>query len=147
MRFNSSSTLNLKSAGSNRPPRKTTIRHHAGRMIAIAAKIGVAYLAMGTSTVAMLYDELGDPLGRAAVLLGDLRQLEAEGYHLADGDRTGPPTAPALALELREAADRLAGEHQQLAEAVALHQSIQARRSCDPLACFPSPMRTSLFSR
>jgi hypothetical protein len=126
----------MSDAGVNSPlseerHRETRLRDYARGMAGIGVMIHDLRLAIGRCGEDELYDDLWDPLGRAARLVGDLEEIAAGGRRLAEGDRAGSPTDPSLARALLEGADRLSRELPMLTEILAHHQSIRARRSSD----------------
>jgi hypothetical protein len=120
--------VKMTSTGPGRRREADRLLEYARRMTAIGVMIDDLCVAIDDSGHAELYDDPQDPLGRAACLVDGLRTVVAEAHRFAEGERQATPPDLALALELREGADRLSGEIPKLIATLDHHLPIQARR-------------------
>jgi hypothetical protein len=131
MSLDSLRPLNETSTNPGQHPAQDRLLEYARGMTAIGNMLEDLNMAIEGCCEAELYDDPQDPLRRAAKLVDELPRIIAEGRRFAAGERQATPPDPALALELREGADRLSRVSPKMVATLAHHLAIQARRSSE----------------
>jgi len=128
-------TLTMNSPGFDDRAEETRLRGYARGMMATIVEFDDLCEVTGTCSHA----ELQYLLGRLIRLVDDLGHVVVVGRRLAGGGRPGRPPSPPLALELREASDRLSRQIPRLLAILDRRLAAIAGRSRDPSADTPVP--------